>query len=119
MRAVRRSRGALPSDCSAGGAIYERCGILPQDLVIAPVALGYYFIGRFWLAKSFVASRACDSCGSCVKQCPIRALELVHGRPFWSYRCEGCMRCMNQCPKRAIETAHGFAVGVPVLLSMS
>ena len=92
---------------------------LPQDLLIAPVALGYYFIGRFWLAKSFVASRACDSCGSCVKQCPIRALELVHGRPFWSYRCESCMRCMNQCPKRAIETAHGFAVGVPVLLSMA
>jgi len=91
---------------------------LPQDLLIAPITIGYYLVGRFWLAKSFVASRACDGCGVCVEQCPVRAVRMVDGRPFWSYRCESCMRCMNQCPKRAIETAHGFAVGVPVALSI-
>ncbi|OGQ81781.1 MAG: hypothetical protein A2289_25110 [Deltaproteobacteria bacterium RIFOXYA12_FULL_58_15] len=91
---------------------------LPLDLLIAPISLGYYLIGRFWFSKSFVASRACDACGACVAQCPTNALELVDGRPFWTYRCESCMRCMNQCPKRAIETAHGFAIGVPALLSI-
>jgi Pyruvate/2-oxoacid:ferredoxin oxidoreductase delta subunit len=91
---------------------------LPQDLLIAPISLGYYFVGRFWFAKSFIASSSCDACGACVQQCPTRALRMVDGRPFWSYRCESCMRCMNQCPKRAIETAHGFAIGVPVLLSI-
>lgn len=92
---------------------------LPQDLVLTPISLGYYLVGRFWFAKSFVASRACDACGACVKQCPVHAVTLVRGRPFWSYRCESCMRCMNICPKRAIETAHGFAIGVPLLLSVA
>jgi len=92
---------------------------LPQDLLIAPISLGYYLVGRFWFAKSFFASAACDGCESCVKACPIHAVKLVDGRPFWSYRCESCMRCMNHCPKRAIETAHGFAIGVPVLFSLA
>lgn len=89
---------------------------LPQDLLLAPVSVGYYLVGRFFFAKSFVSSRDCDACGACVRQCPTGALRLVDGRPFWSWRCESCMRCMNLCPRRAIETAHGFvAVAVVVL----
>jgi ferredoxin len=84
---------------------------LPQDLLIVPIALGYYLIGRFFFAKSFIASAACDACGACIDQCPVQAIRLVDGRPFWSHRCESCMRCMNHCPKRAIETAHGFVAG--------
>jgi ferredoxin len=91
---------------------------LPVDLLIAPISLGYYFVGRFFFAKSFVASRACNGCETCVKQCPTKALRLVDGRPFWSWRCESCMRCMNQCPRRAIETAHGFIIAVPWVLSV-
>ncbi|MGC4113075.1 MAG: EFR1 family ferrodoxin [Myxococcales bacterium] len=91
---------------------------LPQDLAISPIAMGYYLVGRFLLAKSFIASRDCDACNACVKGCPIGALKMVDGRPFWTWRCESCMRCMNQCPKRAIETAHGFFVGLLVLLSL-
>jgi ferredoxin len=92
---------------------------VPQDVLIAPVSLGYYFIGRFFFAKSFIASRACDACGACVRQCPTQALQLVDGRPFWSYRCESCMRCINLCPRRAIETAHGFVFAVPLLFSIA
>jgi ferredoxin len=91
---------------------------LLQDLLIAPISLGYYLVGRFLFAKSFVASSTCDACGVCIKQCPVQAVRLVAGRPFWSYRCESCMRCMNQCPKRAIETAHGFVVGLLLLLNL-
>ncbi len=90
---------------------------LPQDLLVAPIALGYYLVGRFFFAKSFVASAACDGCGACIEQCPVRGVRLVHGRPFWSHRCESCMRCMNRCPKRAIETAHGFIVAFVVLFN--
>lgn len=90
---------------------------LPQDLLLAPIALGYYLVGRFFFAKSFVASAACDGCAACVDQCPVRALRLVRGRPFWSYWCESCMRCMNRCPRRAIETAHGFVAAFLVLFN--
>lgn len=87
---------------------------LPLDLALAPVALGYYLVGRFVFAKSFYASAACDGCGACITQCPLQAVRRVGGRPFWSYRCESCMRCMNLCPRRAVETAHGFVIGTLV-----
>jgi ferredoxin len=92
---------------------------LPQDLLIAPISIGYYLVGRFLFAKSFIASAACDACGACVTQCPVHAVRLVAGRPFWSHRCESCMRCMNHCPKRAIETAHGFVVGFLVAFNVA
>ncbi|MDP4210823.1 MAG: EFR1 family ferrodoxin [Bacteroidota bacterium] len=88
---------------------------LPQDLLITPIALGYYFIGRFVIAKTFVASRACNNCGLCIKQCPVNAISMVDNRPYWSYRCESCMKCMNNCPQRAIETAHGL-LAVTILI---
>lgn len=89
-----------------------------QDILIAPIALGYYFAGRFALAKSFYASVACDNCGLCIKQCPVKAIKSINNRPFWKFSCESCMKCMNACPKQAIESAHGLFV-VTSLLSSS
>lgn len=91
---------------------------LMQDILISPVAVAYYLIGRFALAKSFYASAVCDSCGLCVKQCPVQAIKLVELHPFWTFRCESCMHCMNNCPKRAIETAHGLLVIVSIASSL-
>ena len=79
-----------------------------QDLLITPISVGYYFFGRFILAKSFFASSSCTKCGLCVNQCPINAIKWLNKRPFWKYTCESCMQCINICPERAIETAHGF-----------
>ena len=81
---------------------------LPFDLAIIPISVGYYFIGRFILAKTLVASDACNNCGLCISKCPVEAINLVNDRPFWSYTCESCMRCVNECPHRAIETTHSF-----------
>ena len=89
-----------------------------QDILIAPIAVGYYFAGRFALAKSFYASFACDNCGLCIKQCPVKAIKTLNNRPFWTFHCESCMKCMNACPKNAIETAHGLFL-VTSLLSTS
>jgi len=81
---------------------------LIQDLLVTPVSLAYYFIGRFFLAKTYFANRNCDACDICIKHCPVGAIKKVAGRPYWTLKCESCMRCMNNCPKRAIETPHGF-----------
>lgn len=89
-------------------ALYD----LIQDLLIAPVAVGYYFVGRFMLAKTFYSSSSCDMCGVCKAQCPVKAISIVQNRMFWSYRCESCMKCMNNCPKRSIQTAHGYITGI-------
>jgi len=82
--------------------------LLPLDMLVAPVALGYYFIGRFIIAKTFVASYDCNNCGLCAAQCPTHSILIRDGRPYWKFSCESCMHCMNYCPKRAIETAHSF-----------
>lgn len=83
-----------------------------QDLLISPIAILYYLIGRFFLAKTFYATDACDHCGICIRNCPVHAISERGGRPFWSFTCESCMRCMGNCPRNAIECAHGFALSV-------
>jgi Pyruvate/2-oxoacid:ferredoxin oxidoreductase delta subunit len=101
-----------------GNRVYTAFRDIIQDLLIAPVSIGYFFVGRFIFAKSFYATEACDNCNLCINNCPVKAILTVDGRPFWSYRCESCMRCMNECPKRAIETAHGYIIGILFLINM-
>ncbi len=90
---------------------------LIQDILISPIALGYFLIGRFAIAKSFYASSKCDACGLCLMQCPVHAIKMVNTRPFWTFKCESCMHCMNHCPKNAIEVAHGLFVIVSIVSS--
>jgi Pyruvate/2-oxoacid:ferredoxin oxidoreductase delta subunit len=101
-----------------GRHVYTAFRDIIQDILIFPVSIGYFFIGRFILAKSFYANETCDNCGLCMKNCPVGAILTVDNRPFWSYRCESCMRCMNDCPKRSIETAHGYIIGILFLINM-
>lgn len=82
--------------------------LLPLDILVAPISLAYYFIGRFIIAKTFITNEKCDNCGLCWKQCPTHSIVLNNNRPFWKISCESCMKCMNYCPQRAIETAHSF-----------
>lgn len=90
---------------------------LIQDVLIAPVSFLYYTAGRFAIAKSFYASYACDNCGLCIKSCPVKAINLLNARPYWTFKCESCMKCMNSCPKNAIETAHGLFVAISFISS--
>ncbi len=88
-----------------------------QDLLIAPISLGYYLIGRLIIAKTYYASSNCNNCNLCLKQCPVKAIIKVDKRPYWTYNCESCMHCMSYCPQKAIETAHGSFVLFAILSS--
>lgn len=90
---------------------------LPIDLLVLPIAIAYYFIGRFFLAKTLIATQACNHCGKCVKKCPVQAISMVGKLPFWSFQCESCMRCINACSQRAIETSHGYVFSLLFLSS--
>jgi hypothetical protein len=94
----------------SGRKIYRGLFSLPIDILISPLAFGYYFAGRFFLSKTFVANNLCNTCGLCIKECPTSSIRLVRNRPYWNLTCESCMRCLNICPERAIEAAHGMAV---------
>jgi len=97
---------------------YKALLSLPIDLLLIPIAIGYYFFGRFFLAKTLIASSDCNNCELCIKQCPVKAIKMISNRPFWTYRCESCMRCVNECPQRAIQTAHGFSATLFIISSL-
>jgi ferredoxin/flavodoxin len=102
----------------AGGSDFRGVYEIIQDTLVAPISLGYYFMGRFFFAKTYYASADCNNCDLCIKACPVKAIKKVDNRPFWTFNCESCMHCMSNCPKRAIETAHGSVFLVALLSSL-
>jgi Pyruvate/2-oxoacid:ferredoxin oxidoreductase delta subunit len=102
------------------GQLYIRRNVLimlPIDLALAPIALGYFMYGRFYLAKIFIASTDCDTCRLCEIKCPTASIKIIDKRPFWKLTCESCMRCINICPHKAIQVSHSLAVIIPVVSS--
>lgn len=102
----------------SGGSDFRGLYEIIQDTLVAPISLGYYFMGRFLFAKTYYASADCNNCDLCIKACPVKAIKKVDNRPFWTFKCESCMRCMSNCPKRAIETGHGYILVFSLLFSL-
>jgi Pyruvate/2-oxoacid:ferredoxin oxidoreductase delta subunit len=94
----------------SGEKIYRGLYSFPIDILISPIAFGYYVAGRFFLSKMFIANYNCTNCGLCIMECPTSSIKLVNNRPYWKLTCESCMRCLNHCPEKAIEAAHGMAI---------
>jgi Pyruvate/2-oxoacid:ferredoxin oxidoreductase delta subunit len=111
---VKKHFGMLPE----GKNLFLSRREMVQDILIAPISLLYYFIGRFIIAKTFYADQHCDNCGICIKECPVDAIQQIDNRPFWTIHCESCMRCMNFCPKKAIQTSHGLLAITIILYSI-
>jgi ferredoxin len=102
----------------SGKKIYRGLYSLPVDILISPIAFGYYVAGRFFLSKTFIANYNCTNCGLCIKECPTASIKLVNNRPYWKLSCESCMRCLNHCPEKAIEAAHGMAIGFWLIITI-
>jgi ferredoxin len=102
----------------SGKKVYRGLYSLPIDLLISPIAFGYYVAGRFFLSKTFIANYNCTNCGLCIKECPTSSIKLVNNRPYWKLSCESCMRCLNHCPEKAIEAAHGMAIGFWAIITI-
>lgn len=101
----------------SGKKVYRGLLSSPLDLLLSPIALGYYIGGRFFLSKTFIANDKCNNCGICIKECPTSSIKMVAGRPYWKLTCESCMRCLNHCPNKAIEAAHGMAVAFWIIFT--
>ncbi|HCE57906.1 MAG TPA: hypothetical protein DER09_08820 [Prolixibacteraceae bacterium] len=91
-----------------GKNVFKGLVSLPIDLLISPISVAYILLGRFALAKTFIADSHCNNCLLCEKECPVKAIVIKNERPFWTHKCESCMHCMNRCPQRAIQTPHLF-----------
>ena len=55
------------------------------------------------LDKHFWADYKCNSCGVCVKVCPVENVRLLNGKPEWLHKCEQCLACLHWCPQEAIQ----------------
>lgn len=53
--------------------------------------------------KDFNVSDACNSCGLCVKVCPVKNIQLEQGKPVFNHQCEQCVACIQYCPQHAIN----------------
>jgi ferredoxin len=114
-----KERVAVFTQKIISGKSYFKALLEVYDILLVPIALGYYLVGRFFLAKTFFASHDCNNCDACIKACPVKAIIKVDNRPFWTFNCESCMKCMSNCPKKAIETGHGYiAAFIYVFLSV-
>lgn len=99
-----------------GKKAYRGLWYLPVDLVLIPISFVYYLFGRWFFAKTFYASHACNNCGLCLQQCPVHAIKKIDNRMYWKFTCESCMQCMNRCPEKAIQTMHGITIGAWYLI---
>lgn len=67
-------------------------------------------VNHWWRAqvnrsdRDFCVTDACNSCGMCVKVCPVMNISLEQGNPVWDHRCQECMACIHFCPQLAIQT---------------
>ena len=64
-----------------------------------------YFIFRH--TKLFKVNESCIACGKCVRDCPVKAIEMVNNRPVWQKKtCDHCLKCLHHCPVVAINYGH-------------
>ena len=85
-----------------GGSDFRGLYEIIQDILISPISLGYYFVGRFFFAKTYYASADCDNCGLCIKACPVKAIKKVDNRPFLTFKSESFIHFMSYFTKKPI-----------------
>jgi len=109
MRETHTATGPFIGKLLAGQCAFRGRVSLLFGIAVLPVSVLYYCFARFFLAKLFFATSRCNACGLCAEGCPVSAIRMLRGRPFWTLRCESCMRCMNFCPQRAIQASQLLA----------
>lgn len=101
--AQARSRVAEISE-----AITERRGrmdVVTGSLPWLKTRAVYPLFKRFAMSDApFKADTAkCNSCGKCVRKCPVGNITLENGTPHWGGKCQMCLACIHHCTSRAIE----------------
>ena len=72
-----------------------------QDRILAFFGKTEHF-GASMFGVSIHASKACNQCGLCVRNCPKKNIRMKNGRPKFGFRCLWCLKCIYSCPRKAL-----------------
>ena len=68
------------------------------------ISLFRYIAPYFLKIEPYVNKNRCTGCGTCVKNCPIKALSMKNGYPIINRKiCIRCFVCHEICPERAVD----------------
>ena len=62
-----------------------------------------WFIKFEMSPKPFHHNEKCTGCGKCSRQCPMKNIEMISGKPVWKNNCAMCLRCYHRCPTQAVQ----------------
>ncbi len=106
-----------PVDSQREGIFISGCAVSPKDVrettleAMATASRVATFVGKGEISLSpevaYVIQDRCDSCGECVKVCPVAAIEISPtGALISPVSCIGCGICVPKCPRQAIDLNH-------------
>ena len=77
------------------GAINQISGFLMQRLWFSQMTSSYK-------NKPKIDKEKCTGCGRCVSLCPMKNMDVVHGKAQANGKCTLCYRCFSHCPAKAL-----------------
>ncbi len=107
-----------PVDSHREGVFLAGCALSPKDVrettleAMATASRVATFVGKGEISVSpevaYVVAEKCDSCGVCVKVCPVGAItaSAEGGVSINPISCIGCGVCVPRCPKGAMDLLH-------------
>ncbi len=92
--------GAIITDIMAGNRLILEPQF--QDRLLSVLGKAEHFGARFygWFIH---ASKSCNQCGKCVRNCPKKNIKMKNGKPKFGFRCIWCMKCIYSCPCKALS----------------
>jgi len=84
----------------AGKQIFSRPKL--QDRFFATLGKSEH-LGAKFVGLSIHASKDCSKCGLCIRNCPVKNIQMKNGMPKFGFRCIWCLKCIYACPCKALS----------------
>ena len=72
-------------------------------LVLISLLMRIQFPGARLNGKLMRATKDCNLCGKCVRECRAQNIRIHKGRVRFGWKCVMCMRCVMYCPRGAVK----------------
>lgn len=73
-----------------------------QDRFFASIGKAEHLGAKFF-GVSIHASKQCNQCGLCVRNCPNKNIKMKDKMPKFGFHCLWCLKCIYACPQKALS----------------